>query len=176
MRRWIGMAIAAGLSLIAWSASSLLVSASDNHSEIVRLELADAVESGWEEQVAVLYDGVVTEEEYRTAISRALDCAREAGVEVADVGDAWNGGHIVYNFRDAPGALEAHDACYDRFAENVDTVYQTSPAVESMRLEAYDAVAACMRDLGIDMPDEPYEPAIFAHPEEARSCIGAYLE
>lgn len=146
---------------------------SSAHEVITARESARAVALGNVEQARALEDGQVTYDEYRRAMSEVLDCLGEAGVAVSELMPSWSGAALAYQYSGDDRAERIHDTCYERHAQQVDIVFQTSDSVEEIRQGVYSAVARCLRAEGIDIPFE-YDPsAIFRTDREdiAEECL-----
>lgn len=115
-------------------------------------------ESGNESQAKMLEDGVITDAEYRQAVSDARDCAASQGLEVTEVEkivtlEAYS---LSYTFE--PGARSSDDAlglvdeCHADHSAAVEYAWdiQHSDHVSS---EAKQHIQACYESNGVEFPE-----------------------
>jgi hypothetical protein len=131
-----------------------------------------------------LADGAVDYAEYESAMNRAFDCMRAAGVTVVVSGtQVTNGTTQIDVAYSPPGDDPAEmDACYDRYASLVDEFWQVATPgqaeFEERRAAAIrPALVACMTRFGEDFAADASVSDLFAaaatyetaHPEA--TCI-----
>ncbi|MGY4645020.1 hypothetical protein [Cellulomonas sp. URHB0016] len=106
-------------------------------------------------QQQALADGAVDYEEYEGAINRALDCMRDAGIDVNVEGTSVVNGttRLMYTYElDSNGAA---DGCYQKYAVLVDQAWQTLQPGQADWDERRDAATRpaleeCLRRNGVD--------------------------
>lgn len=145
------------------------------------------------EQVAVFDDGDVTYDEYETAMNRAFDCMRDAGLKVVVSGTKTQNGVTVLNFTIAgtssetdlagPTGRKLQDECYDRAARYVDSYWQVSSDDAVAYFERRAAalaplLRACLTNAGGDFPaDASFDDLIhiavrLTEKDPASDCMG----
>lgn len=122
--------------------------------------LAEALETTSEFQRNLLQDGELTYEEYETSVLATVQCLQEHGVTISVEPRAVAGRRLefVYESTEANDASvsSAYDSCYIKYQNLVDIAWfqQTRPT-EALLATARAALAACIREAGVPLPDHP---------------------
>ncbi|MET8042984.1 hypothetical protein ABZU25_19240 [Micromonospora sp. NPDC005215] len=118
---------------------------------------AEALRRGANGQATALKDSQVTEDEYRTAVTEMVECARGAGLIVSEPRPDGTGILLNYDFSvpdgsDADEREKAHDACYRMHLEIVSDEYlaQRRSLFEAKEKALFDTVVECMKERGAE--------------------------
>lgn len=122
--------------------------------------LTEALQGTSDFQRERLQDGKLTYEEYESAVLATVKCLRDRGVVISVEPRRVAGNRIefAYASNDATddAASSAYDACYRDYQTLVDIVWfqQNQPSEETVQ-RARQALAACLREAGADLPEHP---------------------
>ncbi|MGC5320596.1 hypothetical protein ACPXB5_17865 [Micromonospora arida] len=118
---------------------------------------AEALRRGADGQATALKDSQVTEDEYRTAVTEMVKCARGAGLIVSEPRPDGTGILLNYDFSVPEGSdpderEKAHDACYRMHLEIVSDEYvaQRRSLFKAKEAALFDKVVECMKGRGAE--------------------------
>ena len=126
--------------------------------ETVTLE--EALRSSTAFQREVLSDGKLDYAEYESAVLATMSCLRNAGVEIVDGPTRAPGERLNFVFKGGPTREDAdrvndvYQRCYREYQDIVDIVWAQQHQPTEVELnEARQALARCLREAGVAVPD-----------------------
>lgn len=134
-------------------------------------------------QQDVLQDNVLTFAEYEGAVAATVQCLRNEGVDVTDPQYDGRQFTFVYGGTNDPDELDAADEvygrCYSEYQDMVDVAWtvQSAPSEEEVQT-IRDEIGACLRRLGLAVPEHPSQAEIMDvvtnGGTQAFSCMRTY--
>lgn len=123
--------------------------------------LAELRKSAGDQQAEMLSDGVITFQQYETAILATIQCLSDAGISVGSPELRYKRKYYRYDWQFPDDRAEELfpkvEECTGRWRPVVDGWYIENMATEKEVGEARAAFVSCLRDAGVDLPSHPTE-------------------